>query len=167
MTKDESHGGVGIGGGGVLWAAALEEDRDDDYDNDNNNNFFGQETTMEGDYCPFVTVVSSSLEEDWDVHSELSLDEEEEEEETPVETTRPTLFPPSCTFLSFLELETPILTARDFHSLVRACQEREEQDWPSDEDCDPPTVCQHMILSPMKDMEEETNMRSIIVYGEI
>ena len=167
MTKEESPGG-NIGGG-VLWAAALEEDRDDD--NYDNNNFFGQETTrmMEGDYCPFVTVVSSSVEADWDVHSELSLDEEEEEEETPVETTRPTLFPPPppCTFLSSLELELPILTPRDFHSLVRACQEREEQDWPSDEDCDPPTVCQHMILSPMKDMEEETNMRSIIVYGEI
>jgi hypothetical protein len=42
--------------------------------------------------------------------------------------------------------DTTTMTARDFHYLFQASQRLGEQDWPSDEDCDPPLAFKNKNL---------------------
>jgi hypothetical protein len=149
--EKENHCGSTVGGSHAVFVVP---DDDDDEDRDQ---IHARRMTKDDEWdmtvrddIPAAVVVVVSVEE-WESRSDISI-------ETFVETRTLSQNP---------SLDGPTtMTARDFHYLFLASQQLEDQDWPSGEDRDPPTVCEEIILSTLTDMGE-TSKRSKIIYGEI
>lgn len=97
---------------------------------------------------PFVVAF-----QDWDAGSEISLESSFEEE--------------ARTLTPHPSFDGPAITAQDFHYLFQASKKLDEQDWPSDEDCDPPATTKAISMLILQDVDETLNKRSAMTCGEI
>jgi hypothetical protein len=149
--EKENHCGSTVGGSHAVFVLPDDdEDRDQIHARRMTKDDGEWDMTVRDNIPAAVVVVVVSVEE-WESRSDLSI---EPFVETRTLSPNPSLDGPTT------------MTARDFHYLFLASQQLEDQDWPSDEDRDPPTVCEEIILSTLTDMGG-TNRRSKIIYGEI